>query len=452
MNPGDYSLTDVQHLFSRRALWQAWLDVEAALARVQGEMGMIPVEATAEIARRATLSEIDADELEQDVERTRAPIVSLVRALAAVCDGDAGNYVHWGATTQNVIQTGRILQMRKMHRALCHRLGGVLGTLADLAEKGADTIMAGRTQRRHALPITFGFKVAGWIEEFLRHEERFREVEKRLFRSQFGGAIGAMQSFGDDGPELNRRLAERLDLAPDLVPVRSSTDHIAEYVLVLALQAATCAKIARDLYTLMADEIGEVTEGLGDTVIGSSTMPQKVNSKIAVKILAKEASLRTHAPLALEGMQPSHEGDAANNMMLVQAVDTACPLAFEIMCAMEDLLSGLRVMPERMRRNLDRTGGMIVAENAMMTLAPVVGRQKAHDLVHHAAAESSRTDRALFDILCDDETVRSSVSKDALRAALDPGNYTGHSTDLALQCAKRATTAAKRLRSGKSMG
>ena len=437
---------DVRALFSRASLWQSWLDVESALARAQASLGMIPAAAAERIAAAATLAVIDQDALARDIARTRAPIVSLVRALSEACGPEAGAYVHWGATTQNVMQTGRILLLRAAHRSLMERLAAIFERLAALAETHADTIMAGRTNRRHALPITFGFKVAAWIEEMLRHEARLEGVVPRLFTLQWGGAIGAMHSFGERGPELNRSLAALLGLGANVVSSRAAADPIAEYVLLLALFGSTCSKIATELYTLMADEIAEAHEDLGDDVVGSSTMPQKVNSKVAVAVIALGARLRAQATLALEATQSSHEGDAAHNLMAAALIDEAAPLAYECAARMDELLACLRPDPERMRRNLALSGELIAAESAMMALAPVMGREPAHHAVHEAAREAMASGTPLSDILLRDPAVRAALPADKLRRSLDPTRYTGQSAPLARECAVRARDAARRCR------
>lgn len=440
-----HSVSDIKELFDKRAIWQTWLDVEAELAKVQAELEIIPKAAAKEISSKANIEHFDADALTEDIKKTKAPIVSLTRFLSKACKDDYGKYVHWGATTQNVVQTGRILQVRKVHKLTRHKFGHVFSALADLAERGLEMIMAGRTQRRHALPITFGFKVAGWIDELLRHLQRFNEFEPRFFCLQFGGAIGAMQSFGDHGPKIAQLLAERLALSPLKVPMRSANDYLAEYVNVMALYATTCSKIAEELYTLMSDEIGEVAEGLGEDVIGSSTMPHKVNSKIATNILSVAARVRSQLGLALEAMRPSHEGDAATNKMMREAIDTVCVSIFELTEDLRILLSGLKLFPDRMQENLKRTNGLIAAENVMMTLAPAIGRQKAHDLVHEAALKAVNQNRNIFDILVEDEVVSQKISKEAIRSALDPVNYTGHCTRITRECIKNARAAAESL-------
>ncbi|RPJ48337.1 MAG: adenylosuccinate lyase family protein [Betaproteobacteria bacterium] len=438
-------LAEIRALFSRRSLWQAWLDVEATLAEVQAELGVIPQAAADEIRSKASLEALDEPALAADIERTRAPILSLARTLGSACAGDAGGYVHWGATTQNVLQTGRTLLMRRAHDAFMCRLGDTLEILADLAESSADTLTVGRTNYRHALPITFGFKVAGWIDELLRHRDRLVDAEPRVFLSLWGGALGAMHAFGEAGPEINRRLSQRLGLMPMAIPTRAGTDHIAEYVMLLALFSATCSKIARELYSLMADEYAEVYEELGDAVVGSSTMPHKVNSKVAVEVIAIAARLRSQVPLALDAMQPTHEGDTANNLMLYGLMDSICPLAYELVCGMNELLDCIVVVPEQMRRNLDRSASFITAENAMMVLAPTLGRNPAHDLLHHAIAEAATDGKTLAEILLRDADVRAAVSSPALAEALDPARYTGRSSIMAREMAATARQAAHEL-------
>ncbi|OYV24629.1 MAG: fumarate lyase [Rhodospirillales bacterium 20-58-10] len=416
---------EVRALFSRSAIWQSWLDVEATLAQSQAELGMIPEAAAHEIMAKASLTCLDEAEIAADIAKTRAPIVSIVRILSDACDGDAGGYVHWGATTQNVVQTGRSIIMRRSHHAFMRRFNDVLLKLADLAEISAEMPIAGRTNGRHALPITFGFKVAGWIEEWLRHLDRFTSAEPRVFSALWGGAVGAMHAFGDDGPELNRRLSQRLGLYPLAIPSRAGMDYFAEYIMLLALFSATCAKIARDLYMLMTDETSEVYEALGDEVIGSSTMPHKVNSKIAVHVISLAAQVRAQMPLALEAMQPSFEGDGAHNQMISALIDQSCPLAYEMLDTFHELIDNLRLDPARMRHNLDLSGEFIASERAMMVLAPLIGRTHAHDLVHEAVAAALQTGVKLSDMLMQDPAVQAAVSRDVITAALDATTYTG---------------------------
>lgn len=432
------TLEDVRALFAREAVWQSWLDVEAALAQVQAGLGIIPEAAAAEIAGKANFAAIDAAALAADIGRTRAPVVSLVRALSAACAGEAGGYVHWGATTQNVMQTGLALQMRKAHAAFMARFDALLAILAGLAEASAETPTVARTNQRHALPVTFGFKVAGWIEELLRHRERFGELHSRVFRVQWGGTVGAMHILDSAGPEINQRLAARLGLDFYAIPSRAALDGFAEYALCLGLFSATCGKIARNLYLLMGDEIEEVSETLDAHVVGSSTMPHKINPKYSVKVLALAAQIRGQAPLALEAMQPSHEGDAASNMMITQLLEALCPMAFDLADQMADLFEHIELHPEAMQRNLELKGGMLASENVMMALAPLLGRARAHELVHRAVLQSESTGQALAEVVLADAEICGRVEPERIRAAARPDFYIGQSVVLARKMAALA--------------
>ena len=229
------------------------------------------------------------------------------------------------------------------------------------------------------------------------------------------------------------------------MPSRSANDYVAEYILLLALFSASCSKVARELYILMADEIGEVYERQDADVVGSSTMPNKVNSKVAVRVIALSARLRTLTPLALEAMQPTHEGDAANNQMLYALIDQACPLAYELVCSMDELLECVGLVAENMQRNLVAAGQSIAAESAMMVLAPLVGRTQAYQAVKKSIAAASQHRVALLEALLSDETVRKAIGRDALGKALDPAAYTGQSAAMARDMAAAARAAAASL-------
>ena len=289
-------------IFARKTQWQVWLDVEAALARIQSDIGMIPSWAAAKITAAAQLDVIGYDALVNDIARTMAPVLSLTRLLGNAA-GDAGDYVHWGATTQNVMQTGRILLIRQADRAIRYQLALAARTLGKLAHDEAKTMMIGRTNRQNALPITFGFKVASWITELDRTEARMSDAARRLFVLPFGGAIGAMQSFGDQGRELNKRLAAELELAEMLLPGRAINDVFVEYLLQLSMLGMCIERVMTEAYTLIGQDYGELGERLDDGAIGSSTMPQKVNPKYVIPVAAQATQLRGCAATALTRMR-----------------------------------------------------------------------------------------------------------------------------------------------------
>ncbi|OLO04940.1 lyase family protein [Salinicola socius] len=434
------------HLFSRDATWQAWLEVERALALTQAERGMIPAAAAAEIERCATLDQLDREALATDIERTMSPVMSLVRALAARCDGDAGGYVHLGATTQNIILSGKMLQLKRSHRWLKAQLAAQLQCLADLAERGAEWPCVSRTNRRHALPITFGYKVAGWIEELERNVERLEAVESRAFVLTFGGASGAMHSYADEGQPLAEALATRLGLGVSRVHSRAAIDGLVEYITTLGLYAAGCERLGQELYTLMANEFEEVSENQGNEVVGSSTMPHKFNPKYAVNLLAEAGELRGLVAPALETARPSHEGDASCNFRLYRLLDQAGALAYRVATTQRTLLTRLVPHPERMREILMANAAPLMSEHIMLELSDEIGRQRAHDLVHEAIVASRDGARTFAEALFDDDTVRRHYGDRAtLEQALLPEHYTGQSRQIALAMAASARHLATRL-------
>src|SRR5262245_16253920 len=309
--PTAYRIPDpgIRALFAEDSRYQAWLDVEAALARAQAELGIIPEHAAQEIARKARLPLLDRDAIRAGLARTGHSLVPIVWELDRVCDGDAGGFVHWGATTQNITQTGQLLLLRRAHDAFLGQLARLLDVLAGLAERTSGMLLPGRTHGQHALPATFGFKVGVWIDELTRHVERLRACEGRVFVAMLGGGAGTMASLGPIGMAVQAKMAARLGMTPMPVPARTIGDHQAEYVSLLGLLAATASKMAREVYTLMKQEFGEVEEPVPPGTVGSSTMPQKRNPKLSQDVVAFAAQVRALVPLALEAMQTEHEAD-----------------------------------------------------------------------------------------------------------------------------------------------
>src|SRR5438046_6316907 len=241
----------VRALFTEAARLQSWLDGEAALAQAQAELGIIPDAAAREITRKAHLSYLDRAAITAGLARTGHPIVPVVWALDQGCEGDAGGYVHWGATTQNITQTGQLLQVRRAHEIFLRQLATILTTLADLADRTKDVLLPGRTHGQHAVPATFGFKVAVWIDELGRHVERLRGCEGRVFVAMLGGGAGTLASLGEPGLATQEKMAARLGMRPMPMPARTIGDHQAEYVKLPRLLAATSSKSGRETYTLM---------------------------------------------------------------------------------------------------------------------------------------------------------------------------------------------------------
>ena len=321
----------IRALFEREARWQAWLDVEVALAQAEAEAGMIPAAAAEEIERKARLELFDLDLVTEGLRVTGHGLVPLVWELDRLCEGDAGGYAHWGATTQNITQTGLLLQVRKAHRIVLHEIAELLEALADLAERTKDDAIAGRTHAQHAVPSTFGAKVAVWIDELCRHVERLRQLDPRLFVVMLGGGAGTAASFEGHGPALQARMGELLGFGSMPLPSRTTYDHMTEYVLVLAMLDTTCGKAAREVRRLMADEYGEVEEPVPPGSVGSSTMPQKRNPKLCQDIMADDTEVRSLVPLAFEAMLGDHEADGTRSVLIARALSRALELTGDIL-------------------------------------------------------------------------------------------------------------------------
>jgi adenylosuccinate lyase len=436
----------IRALFSRNARWQAWLDVESALAAAEADLGMIPRAAAEEIARKAQISLLDVKRIEDGLRTTAHQLVPLVWELDRLCEGDAGGYVHWGATTQNITQTGEILLLRRVHAVILDELARLLDALAGLAERTSDHVLPGRTHGQHAVPATFGFKVATWIDELTRHVERLRMLEPRTFVALLGGAAGTLASFGEQGIEVQRRLAEHLGLGSMPVPARVTLDHQAEYVLVLAMLSSTGTRIAKEVYTLMKEEFGEVEEPVSPGTVCSSTMPQKRNPKLSQDVVTIAAQLRATVPLALEGMQSEHEADRALVNISTRALEDACIFAGDMLERLIIIVEGMKVFPERMRRNLDLSGGLIMSETLMLELGHAIGRQRAHDLLYDVAQEAIVSGRPFRELLAAQSEITSRLQPDQIDRLLDPVNHIGQCSELAIEQAQKARSIAAEIR------
>jgi 3-carboxy-cis,cis-muconate cycloisomerase len=432
----------IRALYRLENRWQAWLDVEAALARAEAELGIIPGEAAAAIARCARLEKLDRARLDAGFARTGHTIVPLVWELSRVVGEPHGGWVHWGATTQNITQTGDLLVLRQAHRIFLRLLGEALTAMADLAERGADMPIAARTHGQHALPATFGLKPAVWIDEMLRHVERLRQAAPRLFVAMLGGGAGTFAALGAQGPAVAAALARHLGMQPMRVPARTLGDHLAENVLILGMIAATCGKIGREIYTLMKTEFGEVEEPVPPGTVGSSTMPQKRNPKLCQDIIAAAAEIRAMVPLALEAMYTEHEADRTTSLMMEAAEARAAILTGDMLGRLVVVLQGLELHPERMRQNLDLGGGLIMAEAVMLALGAKIGRQHAHDVVYDAAQRAVVEKKPFATLLAADPRVGAHLDAAAIAALLDPLAYTGLCAQMARAGAARAREAA----------
>ena len=416
---------DLDKIFEERSVFQSYLDVEAALAKAQAQLGVIPEWAAEIICSKAKIEYIDMEAMHEGLLKTGHPLVPLIWELDKICGEKAGGYIHWGATTQNITQTGKLLLVKQCHGLYITQLKRLLLTLADLAEKTKDYALPGRTHGQHAVPATFGYKVAVWIDELSRHLNRLYGCEERVFVTMLGGGAGTMASVGKEGIETQKLMAESLSMSSMSMPSRAIGDHITEYVTILGLISATSSKMAREVYTMMKQEFGELEEPIAEGRVGSSTMPQKRNPGRCQKIVASAAEVRTLVSLSLESMQTEHEADSSMEQMGSRALDRSCQLVGNIFILLNEMFEKIQVFPDRMRKNLDLSGGLIMSERVMLELGRKIGRQKAHDAVYEAAQRAVNEGRPFTETLSEEPEVVAILSEEDIANLLDPEQYTG---------------------------
>ena len=425
-----FSSEAMREVFSDENRVRKYLDVEAALATVQGRLGIIPADAAAEIAANCALDKIDMHKLSTQTERAGSPVLGLVQQLAAACKDGLGEYCHWGATTQDVTDTATMLQVREALDLIKADLGAMSNSLADLARRHRDTPMVGRSYLQHAVPITFGFKVAELLSAIERHRQRLGELCPRVLVGEFGGAVGTLASLPSGGLDTQAALMKALGLDQPDIAWHSHRDRIAEVGCFLGLVTGTLAKLATDVKLMMQTEIGEVSEPAAPGRGSSSTMPQKRNPVACVYILACASVVRQHVAALLEAMASDHERSAGAWQIEWISLPDAFLLTSGALTHARSLAAGLEVDAARMRANLDITHGLIVSEAVMMGLAPHLGRAHAHHLVQALCAKAIEQRRPLFDILAATPEITRHVDGDALRELCDPARYLGLSGEM----------------------
>jgi adenylosuccinate lyase len=376
----------------------------------------------------------DFDDMRAEMARTSHPIVPLVRAMAAQCEkqGDkkAGEYVHWGATTQDVMDTGLVLQMKDAVALVREGLDELAANCEKLAKEHRDSPMAGRTHGQQALPITFGYKVAVWLDEVRRQRERLDQMAERALVGQFSGAVGTHAAVGDKGPEVARLMMEDLGLGAPAISWHVAKDRFTEYAAVMASIAGTMGRIVREVATLQKTEIAELEEPHKHGKVGSSTMPQKRNPAICEVTQGIVRLAWACVPPAFESMIADHERDKVANQVERDFVPRVSCLTESALRKTVMVTGGLTVRADNMRRNLDVSGGLLLSEAVMMKLGETIGRNTAHDIVYDAAMTAFEQGKVFRDLLLEDARVAEVMTADELDALLDPARYTGLSAEL----------------------
>lgn len=425
------------HWFNQKAkdIWsdsstiQSWLDVEAALALAQAELGMIPKAAADIIAEKADVNLLDADKISAGIKETMHPFVPVLRQYEAVCGPEAASYIHWGATTQNIFDTGAVLQLRKTHNIIISDLDNALAAMAKLAAETKNIPQAGRTHGQHALPITFGFKVAGWRAEIRRHKSRLIHAAEDAFVVSMGGAVGTFSAMGGNGRNVQNKMAELLNLRSASIPIRACCDSLTAYINVFGLLAATVEKISQEVIFLQRTEIAEVEESFHHGKVGSSTMSQKRNPQHAQNLVGVSQLLRSRIMLGNQSMIRMNEGDAAESNILDVSLPEVSIFAVSLVDGLNKLITGLNVYSDNMKRNLDLSGGLILSEAVMMQLAECIGRPAAHHILYEAAMNSIEK-KLTFAESIHEELKKANVPDTLdIDRILDPTHYLGESIE-----------------------
>lgn len=425
-----WSTDELRAIFNDHNRMQKWLDFEAAFAIEQGELGIIPKAAAADIAANAKISKIDIDAVAVEIRRIKHPLVPAVKAVQKLCQGDHGEYIHFGPTTQDVLDTAVMLQIKEAHAIYLRDMKAIGRALVKLCQAHRDTPMVGRSHGVQALPITFGHKAAIWLSEMGRHYERMRQLESRVFVGGMVGAVGTQASFGPRAKELEIRVMKRLGLGVADINWQPARDRFAEYVNVLGLISSTLAKIANEIIILEHTEIGELYEPFSAGKVGSSTMPHKRNPSSCEAVVGASRALRYNVPYMLESMVIEHERDGSAWRGEWKAVPESCLIMGGMLAIMKYVLDDLHVDAKKMRRNLDCLGGFLLSERVMFVLSDKVGKQTAHDLVYEISMHGIENNISFEDALLQNAQVRAALSADELKAALDPTTYVGRAPEI----------------------
>jgi 3-carboxy-cis,cis-muconate cycloisomerase len=421
-----FTNSEMRQIFSDDNRLQKWLDTEVALAEAQEDVCVIPYGTAQKIKNIALIKNIDQTAMKVEFDRVGFPILPFVHQLTKACDPETARWVHYGATTQDILDTGTVLQMREGLKWIESELDAIINAVAVQSKKHRETVMAGRTFQQLAAPITFGYKVAVWLDEFLRHKERLQEIKRRTLVGQCSGAVGTFATLGDRGLEVQEKMFEILELDMPDVSWHVARDRWSELVQYFALLSATLAKIANEIAILMRSEIGELSEPFEQGRGASTTLPQKRNPITCEPIIAVAHKLRELASSQLSAMIQEHERGALGQMHLEWMV---IPEAFVMISGSlknsRFILENLVVAEQQMKDNIMLGGGLIMSEAVMMGLAPKIGKKKAHDLVYKAAGRAWDEKKSLKEALIENEEIKNLLDESEIDALLDPLNYVG---------------------------
>ena len=422
-----YFYPEMKKVFTEESRLQKWLDVEASLAWAHSKLGTIPVEAAEEIGRKADVGIVKLERVKEIERETHHDIMAMVVAFTEACEGEAGDYIHLGATSNDIVDTSLALQLRDALKIIEDDLMELLGVLLEQAEGHKETVCIGRTHGQHALPTTYGMKFAVWADEVSRHLDRLEAVKGRMLVGKMSGAVGTMAGFGEKGFNVQRLTMERLGLRPVAIANQVvQRDNHAEMQCLLAIIAGTLDKMGREVRNLQRSEIAEVFEPFRRDQVGSSTMPQKRNPHKSERVCGLARLIRASVAPSLETIALEHERDLTNSSLERITIPEGFILTDYILRQMTSILRGLVFDHENIRRNLDLTLGLCLTERVMLELVRKgVGRQEAHELMRRIAMKCWNERRSLREVMLEDEQAGGLVTEDELDDWLRPENYLG---------------------------
>jgi 3-carboxy-cis,cis-muconate cycloisomerase len=425
-----FGTPEIREIFDEEGYIDRFLQFEAALARAEADVGLVPTAAAEEMTRRASVEYVDVDEVAANLAEQGLLSMSIIDAWKEQLD-DAGEYVHWGATSQDAMDTTVMLQVRDGFEVLMEDVSAIQDLLVDIVADHADTPMMGRTHHVHAIPTTFGLKAASWLDELDRCVERLDRARENVV-GQFAGAVGTFASLGEDGPAVRDRLEEELDME---IPVvwHAARDRFAELLTAFSVLASTLARIALQVLVLNREEIGELGERVPEGAVGSSTMPHKRNPKKAETVVGLARLLRGNAHVMTELMETFDERSASTLYVEFAVVPESFLYVGRAVANARSLLESLEVDAEAMRENLTVHGSLVASEPIMMALAEELGRQTAHSVVYEHAMAAAESDASFLDLLRADDRVTDAIPPAELESLADPTGYTGVAEDVALE-------------------
>ena len=419
-----FSTDEMREIFSDRSWVQKWLDTEAALAKAQGELGVIPKEKADVINEYAKADLLDIPSI-GEFYKSSITIVPLLKAFKAVLPNNAGEFVHWGATSQDIVDTGLVLLQRDAYDVILRDLKLCQKHLLKIVREHRDTIMCGRTHVIHALPITLGYKVGVWVDELGRNIARLEEIKSRVFVGEMAGAVGTLASQPEKGLEVQARMMDILGLEVPIIAWHVARDSQAEFVSALALIAGTLGRINHEILSLQRTEILELEEPFFMGKVGSSTMPHKRNPQVLENVLALCRNVRSIAPSIVESMVSENERDWGCFLSEWEAIPRACHLMAAALEKSKDIFEHVIIYPKHMEKNLYLLRGLMMSECIMMHLAPRLGRMTAHEIVYRTCMKAYEEEVQMFDALKAEPEVAKAFTDDEIKYMLNPHNYIG---------------------------